>query len=197
MGQRVQAPSSPPTNSRLNDSSVALALARAIDRGVVAPDARARLLAAVNDDPRPEVRDLFERFRPTSERAATLGGSFDPSVVLRLAGDPDRGRLFRENSAIPCRSCQAVEGFGQPFRPDLAKPAATYDRRTLLEHILKPSLSIDEPYRAHVVETTEAASSSPCVWSARTRRSPRATRRTSSSASRSPRSSNPPEAARR
>jgi putative heme-binding domain-containing protein len=156
MGQGGEVTPTPPADDRPADTSAALALARAIDRGAMTPDARARLLATVKDDPRPEVRDLFERFRPPSERVAALGGSFDPTSVLRLAGDPDRGRrLFREDATIQCRSCHVVEGVGVPLGPDLAQAAAKYDRRKLLEHILKPSLSIDDPYRAHVVETTD------------------------------------------
>jgi putative heme-binding domain-containing protein len=139
-----------------DDTSGALRLARAFDRGEIGEAERARLLPALTSEPKAEVRALFERFRPASERVETLGGSFDPAAVLRLAGDVDRGRaLFREDASIQCRSCHVLEGVGRELGPDLAKSAAKHDRAALLEHVVRPSRTIDEPYRAMVIETAD------------------------------------------
>ena len=76
------------------------------------------VLGAAKRDPRPEVRDLFERFVPEAERTKRLGDGFDPAAVLSLDGDADRGRrIFFAESASSCCSCHAAGGNGGARAP--------------------------------------------------------------------------------
>lgn len=132
----------------------ALALVRAIDRGVVAGDARREAIARGAAHPSAEVRDLFERFVPESQRVARLGDSFDPELVLALKGDAARGRdVFMNSAAAQCKSCHRLDGAGEPLGPDLARIGAKYPRAELLRHIVEPSRTIDPQYATYVVET--------------------------------------------
>jgi uncharacterized repeat protein (TIGR03806 family) len=132
----------------------AVALMRRIDRGALDGPARRQAVAIASGDARPEIRDLFERFLPESERVRRLGDSFDPQTVLSLPGDARRGRevFFKEPSA-QCRSCHRLENQGEPLGPDLAHIGAKYPKPEMLRHIIEPSKAVDPKYVAYLVET--------------------------------------------
>jgi putative heme-binding domain-containing protein len=101
-----------------------------------------------------EVRDLFERYLPESQRVARLGDAFDPDAVLSLRGDARRGRdVFLTSAAAQCKTCHRLDGVGEPLGPDLSKVGAKYPRPEMLRQILEPSRSIDPQYATFVVET--------------------------------------------
>jgi uncharacterized repeat protein (TIGR03806 family) len=131
----------------------ALALMRRIDRGALPALSRREAVALAAHHSSGEVRDLFERFLPDSERVVRLGDTVDPAVVLALSGDVRRGReIFLNNTAAQCKTCHRLEGAGEPIGPDLAKIGAKYPRPELLRHLLEPSRTIDPKYATFVVE---------------------------------------------
>lgn len=104
------------------------------------------------------VRDLFERFLPPQQRAKRLGDKFDPASVLGHQGNRERGRsLFFERAGLACASCHTVAGRGESFGPDLSKIGAKYNRREMLEHIVRPSKHIDPKYVPYVVELNKGS----------------------------------------
>jgi putative heme-binding domain-containing protein len=140
----------------LASSDGALRLARAIDLGQVDQNLRDQILKRARTIPQPEIRELFDRFLPASERLETLGSNFDPAVVLRRAGDPKRGEiLFRENASIQCRNCHKVGDLGHEIGPAFALAAAKYDRAQLLQHLVKPSMSVEPRYQSYLLETKD------------------------------------------
>jgi putative heme-binding domain-containing protein len=104
--------------------------------------------------PGAEVRDLFERFLPDSERVARLGEMIDPRSILALSGDARRGRdVFLNNPAAQCKTCHRLGDSGEPIGPDLARVGGKYPRADLLREILEPSRTIDPKFATYVVET--------------------------------------------
>lgn len=133
----------------------ALALLRRIDEGAIAPPVVEELVAMARHSPSAEVRDLFERFVPASERLERLGESFDSNALLALIGDADRGRLlFVEGNVAQCRTCHRIGGEGTAVGPDLDGIGAKYSRRELLHHIVQPSVTIEPPYVSYLLATT-------------------------------------------
>jgi putative heme-binding domain-containing protein len=103
------------------------------------------------------VRELFERFRPAGERAATVGTSPDEAALAALPGDAARGRALvaPEGKLAVCLTCHVVEGRGRDFGPDLAAAGARLDRRALLAGLLRPSETVEPAYRGVEVETRD------------------------------------------
>jgi uncharacterized repeat protein (TIGR03806 family) len=136
-------------------TSRAMALMRALGHGEFPATARGEILAATRDHPVPEVRDLFERFLPESERIQRLGDNVDPRAILDLKGDARRGRdLFASESVANCKSCHRLDGVGVELGPDLSKIGAKYPRDELLGQILEPSRTVDPKYTAYQLATT-------------------------------------------
>jgi putative heme-binding domain-containing protein len=132
----------------------ALALAGRLGRGTLPETVREEVLTATRDHPSTEVRDLFERFLPETERIARLGDRVDPQQVLSLTGDSRRGRaLFAADSAVNCKSCHRLDGAGVEIGPDLAALKTRYPRAELLRQILEPSLYVDPKFTVHHVVT--------------------------------------------
>jgi uncharacterized repeat protein (TIGR03806 family) len=139
----------------LGSTRGALLLMRAIDEGALDEAARREAITAANAHPRAEVRDLFERFVPESERVRRLGAGFDPKDVLSLGGDPARGERLFASDATQCRNCHRAGPAkdGSDLGPDLAGVGSKYDRPTLLRHIIEPSLAVDQKYVNYLLET--------------------------------------------
>jgi putative heme-binding domain-containing protein len=136
-------------------TSRALALARALGHGSFPEPVRREILAATRDHPATEVRDLFERFVPESERIQRLGDLINPSVILDLKGDAARGRaIFAAESVVNCKSCHRLDGVGIELGPDLGKIGAKYPRPELLQQLLEPSRTVDPKYTLYHLETT-------------------------------------------
>jgi putative heme-binding domain-containing protein len=132
----------------------ALALMRQIDAGAVSQAVRREAIAQAMVHFSAEVRDLFERFVPDSERVARLGEAIEPASILALAGDARRGRdVFMNNTAAQCKTCHRLEDAGEPLGPDLAHIGSKYARAELLRQILEPSQTIDSKFATYAVET--------------------------------------------
>jgi uncharacterized repeat protein (TIGR03806 family) len=121
---------------------------------------RREAVALARSSPSIEVRDLFERFIPDSERSQRLGDAIDRAALLAIEGDPARGRaVFASNPAAQCKTCHPLGDAGASaaaaIGPDLGKIGAKYDRAALLDQILEPSRQIDPAFAAYLVETRD------------------------------------------
>lgn len=134
----------------------AFALAQAIERDQITGDVRDEVLAVAAINPQPEVRDLFERFVPASQRVQRLGTSVNVDQLLAMTGDAEQGRsLFFREGAATCKSCHRLAGQGIELGPDLSQVGKKYVPRELLAQILDPSKQMDPKYVPYVLETTE------------------------------------------
>jgi putative heme-binding domain-containing protein len=134
----------------------ALMLLGLIDSGAAGEALRREVVAVARNAPQVEVRDLFERFIPVSERVKRLGDVIDRTAILALRGDAKRGReVFTANPAAQCKTCHKLGDVGENVGPDLAKIGTKYTKPVLLEQILEPSKTIDPAYVAQVVETKD------------------------------------------
>lgn len=89
--------------------------------------------------------------------AGRLGATMDPSGILALRGDFERGRELIFDSTLQCRACHRFGTGDEKVGPDLGQIGAKYDRRKLLETILDPSKEIDPKYATYLVETAGGA----------------------------------------
>ena len=136
-------------------TSGAIDVSRALGQGDIPAAVRAEVLAAAKALPSIEVRDLFERFVPESERVRRLGDRFDPQEILGLKGDAARGRaIFTAESIVNCKSCHRINNVGTEMGADLAKIGAKYPRAELLQQILEPSRVVDPKYTFYQLSTT-------------------------------------------
>jgi uncharacterized repeat protein (TIGR03806 family) len=134
----------------------ALILLGLIDGGAASESLRREVVAVTRASPSIEVRDLFERFIPESERVKRLGDVVDRPALLRIRGDAARGRvLFTTNPAAQCKTCHKVAEVGTAVGPDLTKIGAKYDRPALLDQILEPSRTIDPQFVSYLLETKD------------------------------------------
>jgi putative heme-binding domain-containing protein len=134
----------------------ALELVRLIDEGALSVATCRAIVAQTRNHPRPEIRDLFERFVPESERVVRLGDAIEPATILAVKGDAARGReWFRADSGAQCKSCHRAEGVGVELGPDLDAIGSKYGRAELLGHVLVPGRTIEPKYALVVVETKD------------------------------------------
>jgi uncharacterized repeat protein (TIGR03806 family) len=153
--RRVSASAREDAIRRLTSSTRgALALMGAIDQGSLTEAVRREIFTQTRDHPQVEVRDLFERFVPESERIKRLGDTINPDAILALRGDAQRGRkLFFAESATQCKNCHRVNEQGETLGPDLTHIGSKYTKAVLLQHILEPSRTIEPNYQAYLLET--------------------------------------------
>jgi uncharacterized repeat protein (TIGR03806 family) len=140
----------------LSSTQGALVLSRLISQGAVSDAVRQEAIALGAQDLNVNVRDLFERFLPPSERAKRLGDDFQPDEVLALQGNAEQGKqAFFYGAASQCKNCHVVHGSGGSLGPDLTEIGKKYaDRNELFETLLNPSKKIEEKYASYVVATT-------------------------------------------
>jgi putative heme-binding domain-containing protein len=137
-------------------TSNSLALLRLIDQGAIPVPIVREVVTIVKENPKVEIRDLFERFIPDRERVKRLGDTIDPETIIALKGDPERGRQwFFAESATQCKSCHKIAGAGIDLGPDLSAIGSKYNRRDLLRHLLEPSREIDPKYMPILVSTKD------------------------------------------
>lgn len=134
----------------------ALALLKWIDAKEL-DDATAKLaVGKAVRHPDANVRILFEKFVPESERPQRLGAAMKAEDILKLTGDEKRGeQIFHQSSAANCKGCHAIRGFGKKLGPDLTAIGKKYEKAALLETIMDPSKAISHEYVTSVVETDE------------------------------------------
>jgi uncharacterized repeat protein (TIGR03806 family) len=102
------------------------------------------------------VRDLYERFLPEQQRIKRLGDVVDRELVLKLHGDPERGRrFFLTATGAQCKNCHRVHQTGSTLGPDLSQIGKKYKPAELLEELVDPSKKIDPKYATHLLVTTE------------------------------------------
>ncbi|MFO1092672.1 MAG: PQQ-dependent sugar dehydrogenase [Planctomycetaceae bacterium] len=137
------------------DTRGAFALARKLESGAITGDARADVLAATAQHPQAEIRDLFERFIPASQRVHRLGETVDVDKLLAMKGSAEQGRsLFFRDGAAACKNCHRLAGQGTELGPDLSQIGKKYPPRDLLSQILDPSKQMDPKYVPYILETT-------------------------------------------
>jgi putative heme-binding domain-containing protein len=102
------------------------------------------------------IRGLFETFVPESKRRQRLGPNIDPQTILGLKGDAARGKLIFFSDGARCRACHDATDKDKSLGTTLVEINKKYPRRSeMLQHVLKPSLKIDEPLAAYAVFTTD------------------------------------------
>src|SRR5262249_25286935 len=125
-------------------TSGAIALARELGHEAVPSAVRGEVVAATKDHPATEVRDLFERFVPESQRIPRLGSVAAPKATRGPRGAAGGGgAISTAGSVVTCKSCRRLEGVGVELGPDLGKIGAKYPRPEMLQQILEPSRSVD------------------------------------------------------
>jgi putative heme-binding domain-containing protein len=140
----------------LANPSSALVLAEAVGEGRIPESVRPQVVKAATTSLDPQVRDLFERFLPEEQRVKRLGTAIKPEQILRLKGDPARGReLFFKSAGLQCSTCHRIAGTGSTLGPDLSQIGKKYTRAQILENILEPSKQIDPQYVTYLVETDD------------------------------------------
>ncbi|MGV3772005.1 MAG: PQQ-dependent sugar dehydrogenase [Verrucomicrobiales bacterium] len=138
---------------KVENPKSALQLARFLAREA-SPDSAAEIAGKISEkNANPVVRDLLERFTPSSQRREVIGAQVNPEKVLALKGDVERGRaLFRNESLGLCNTCHLSENVGRDFGPDLSAIGKKYSRAQLLEHIVDPSKFIEPAYAGSSIE---------------------------------------------
>ena len=113
------------------------------------------VIAIGNEVPDTNIRGLFETFLPESKRHARLGPNIDPQVILSRKGDVARGKLIFFSDGARCKACHDVRETHKSIGTTLLEINKKYKQRSeLLQHVLKPSLKIEEPFAAYAVLTT-------------------------------------------
>ncbi len=116
---------------------------------------RSEIVAAASASLQPEVRDLFERFLPASQRAKRLGTIVNAAELMAMESNVDRGRqFFLSEGAASCKSCHRINAVGETLGPDLSQIGKKYAPAEMLTHLLEPSKFIDPKYIPCVIETT-------------------------------------------
>jgi len=130
----------------------ALALIAKMHGGKLPEAEFAAAVAAGRKSPKTDVRGLFETFIPESQRRATLGGAIDPQVVLSKTGDHERGKLIFFSDGARCRNCHELDDKTKSLGPTLFEITKKYPTRAeLLQHVLQPSLKIEDVFAAYTV----------------------------------------------
>ncbi len=134
----------------------ALTLLQLIDRGELSVEVRREVVSITAEHPQAEIRDLFERFVPASQRQKRLGDAINRAELLAVPADAERGRqLFFRDGAASCKSCHRVRDVGENLGPDLSQIGKKYPPAELLTHLLEPSKLIDPKFIQYTLETTD------------------------------------------
>ena len=133
----------------------ALALMSKLHAGKLKSDDRVVAVETVRNASS-DIRGLFDDFIPESQRKKTLGRTFEPSVVLDQDGDALRGRLIFFSDAARCRVCHHTDEAALSVGPTLKEISKKYLHESeMLQHILQPSLKVDEKFAAWAVVTID------------------------------------------
>lgn len=136
----------------------AIELARVMREQPLPPTVSRQILDAAGQVSNPLVRDLFEHFTPSHERAKKLGSVVNPQEILALPGDANRGRALFASNATQCKNCHKFGDVGKELGPDLSTIGKKQSREQLLESILQPSKRIEAKYVTHIVITVAGKS---------------------------------------
>ena len=134
----------------------ALLLARAFAKEELSETARQDVLAVAMNHGNVNVRDLFERFVPPSQRVKRLGDEIDLAGLLAMKGSAEAGRVaFFSGVASQCKNCHTIQGNGGDVGPDLSEIGKKYKPAEILENLLQPSIKIDEKFIPYVLVTVD------------------------------------------
>lgn len=138
----------------------AMRLRRAIDDGKLSAPLRERAFKGAWASSESTIRDIYERFKPDSQRERTLGPNVDAGEILALRGDAARGAqlVSTEGRLASCLACHFVRGQGRQFGPELSTLGARQNAAQILDSILHPSKTIAPGYNASLVELTDGTS---------------------------------------
>ena len=140
--------------SLLGTTRGALSLMRMVGQDLNDSPLRGKAIEMAQQSANVEVRDLFERFVPESERVKRLGDVVNVAALLSLKGDAARGKeVFAAGTSSQCKSCHKINTVGESIGPDLSKIGGKYDRAAILQQILNPSQTIDPQYLTYLLET--------------------------------------------
>lgn len=157
-------PSAPPPRSLADNTHItpfsttenALSQVVALHRGSLAPDVARAAIAQGSTLAVGDRRGLFETFIPEGQRRPTLGANIDPQTILSRTGDQQRGKLIFFSDGARCRACHEIDDPGQSVGPTLQEINKKYPRLPdLLQHVLQPSLKIDDAFAAYSVLTAD------------------------------------------
>jgi putative heme-binding domain-containing protein len=135
-------------------TSGALEILRAIDSGALQGAERDRAIARGTAHPSELVRDLFERWLPPEKRARRLGDRIDPSALLAVEGDVERGEAYFFGSSS-CKSCHRVGAQGGLVGPELTRIGGKLSRALIVEKLLTPSKNVEPAYALYFLETED------------------------------------------
>lgn len=133
-----------------------LALAGQLHRGNATAEAQ-RMAVAVGKSKlvKSDMRGLLETFVPEAERRPTLGPNVQPETILDVAGDAGRGKLIFFSDSARCRNCHDLSDREKSLGPTLYEIRKKYNHRSeMLQHVLQPSLKIEDAFVSYVVLTT-------------------------------------------
>ena len=146
----------PSLEESLQTTGGALELIAKMHAGKLKETEFAAAVAAGSNSPKTDVRGLFETFVPESKRRATLGPTTDPKPILSLKGDHERGKLIFFSDGARCRNCHELDDKSKSIGPTLLDVVKKYPtREELVQHVLQPSLKIDEVFAAYTVVTDD------------------------------------------
>lgn len=142
-------------NHWLGAASSAMRLAHAVAEDELNETNRNKALTAALESPNFNVRALFERFRPPSQRPQTQAS--DPTRILALRGDAKAGAglLNPTGKLAACLACHPLNQTGRDLGPDLTTVGSRLTREQLLESLVAPSKTIAPEYRVWNVETKD------------------------------------------
>lgn len=101
-----------------------------------------------------DIAGLFEHFVPEHLRKKRLGRNIKPETILSLKGDAARGRLIFTSDVARCRNCHHATDEARSVGPTLVAIRKKYKRRSeMLQHILRPSLKVDDKFATWVAVT--------------------------------------------
>lgn len=140
----------------LSSSRSAMMLARLMPQTLIDAAVRGRVIGLGAAHPDANIRDLFERFLPESERTRRLGNVIDMAQILNLKGNAEVGRrFFFTAKSSQCNNCHRLEDRGGTIGPDLSQIGSKYKRHEILESLIDPSKKIDPKYQMHVLVTLD------------------------------------------
>lgn len=145
----------------LKSTEGALALVEAVHGKQVRVGFRKAYQSAGSD-----IRGLFETFIPEADRRKTLGRNVDPEKLLAIEGNAARGKLIFYSDGARCRNCHDLNDAAKSTGPTLTEIRKKYKKPSeMLQHILKPSLKVDEKFAMWIVITDKGQAHSGLIVS--------------------------------
>ncbi len=119
----------------------------------LSPEIKDTIAESIFRNPDVGVRALASRY---FKRPALDGVEFPPvPELLKMTGDPQRGRKVFFSEVASCSKCHEYGGQGRSVGPSLSEIAAKLGRDALFDSILNPSAAIAFGYEAWVFTTKD------------------------------------------